>query len=645
MYEAEPMPDNVTERRPAAVPPAETPGLSGLLTLAVGVVVIAGLYLGRTVLIPITLAVLLSFLLAPLVNLLRRIHLGRIPSVLVAVVVALSVILAIGTLIGSQLADLVEDVPSYAATIRTKAETVQSYALSQSSQIMRRLGQPLNPPAAPQPKSKAAPSDQKPMAVEIHEPDPTPMQIAERVIAPIVDPLSTTAIVLIVAIFVLLQREDLRDRLIRLFGSSDLHRTTAAMNDAARRLSRYFLTQLAINAAFGLITGVGLLVIGVPSPLLWGIVGMLLRFVPYIGAPLAAVLPLALAAAVSPGWSMMLWALGLYFITEAVIGQVIEPLLYGHSTGLSPFSVIVSATFWTWLWGPIGLILSTPLTLCLVVLGRHVERLEFLDVILGDRPALTPVESFYQRMLAGDPDEAREQAELLLRDRPLSSYYDEVTLKGLRLAAVDSARGVLTEAQLDRIKTAMHSLIDDLDEYDDGEPNRKGAAEEPAALSRSEQDVPVHPAPGKIAHETLPAAWSGPAPVLCIAGRGPLDEMAASLLSQLLHKNGLRARVLAHAAASRGFIGGLDVEGVAMVCLCYLEINGTPSHLRYLLRRLRQRLPNARLLVGLLPTEQAALTDDRLRAALGADAFASSLREAVEACLEAARAEEERVAA
>ena len=154
----------------------------------------------------------------------------------------------------------------------------------------------------------------------------------------------------------------------------------------------------------------------------------------------------------------------------AIIGQVVEPLLYGHSTGLSPFSVIVSATFWTWLWGPIGLILSTPLTLCLVVLGRHVERLEFLDVILGDRPALTPVESFYQRMLAGDPDEAREQAEHLLRDRPLSTYYDEVVLKGLRLAAIDAERGVLTDFQLQRIKSSMQSLIDDLEEHEDREP-------------------------------------------------------------------------------------------------------------------------------------------------------------------------------
>ncbi|WP_428484454.1 AI-2E family transporter [Rhodopila sp.] len=639
----------ITDRRPATVPAAETPGLSGLLTLAVCVVVVAGLYLGRTVLIPITLAVLLSFLLAPVVHLLRRIHLGRVPSVLIAVVLALGIIIAVGGLIGTQLAGLVQDVPRYATTIQSKVDTVQSFALTRMNLVMRRLGQPLGQTDVPRPPQGGTPAGgagQKPMQVEVRQPDATPIEIAERVIGPVVAPLSTTAIVLIVAIFVLLQREDLRDRLIRLFGSSDLHRTTVAMNDAARRLSRYFLTQLGINAAFGVIIGTGLLLIGVPSPLLWGVLGMLLRFVPYIGAPLAAILPLALAAAVDPGWSMVLWTAGLFLMTEAIMGQVVEPMLYGHSTGLSPFSVVVSATFWTWLWGPIGLILSTPLTLCLVVLGRHVERLEFLEVILGDRPALTPVESFYQRMLAGDPDEARDQAEVLLRDRPLSSYYDEVALKGLQLAANDSARGVLTEAQLDRIKHSIQSLIDDLDEHDDDEPRGKDAAEAAATSpSRGEQDIPKHPAPGKLSEDALPDSWQGRAPVLCIAGRGPLDEMAASLLAQLLHKNGLKARVLPHEAVSRTRIATLDGDGVAMVCLCYLELAGTPSHLRYLLRRLRQRLPTVRLLVGLWPEEQAILADDRLRTAVGADIYTSSLREAVEACLEAARAEASAVAA
>src|SRR5271166_706239 len=483
-------------RSPIQVIAADTPGVQGLLTLAIAVVIVAGLYLGSEMMIPIILAVLLSFLLAPVANFLRRLHLGRVPSALLAVVLALGIILAFGMVIGTQLAELAQEVPRYASSVERKIETLQNHTLGRITTIMRSLGHELDRATVSRNSSSgaatptASPGDeQKSIPVEVHEPQPSSVQLAQRIVSPIVAPLATTAIVFVVAIFILLQREDLRDRLIRLFGSNDLHRTTVAMNDAARRLSNYFLTRLAVNAMFGLIIGTGLFFIGVPSPLLWGVLAMLLRFVPYIGAPLSALLPITLAAAVDPGWSMVVWTAALYAVVEAIMGQAVEPLLYGHSTGLSPFSVVVAATFWTWLWGPIGLILSTPLTLCLVVLGRHVERLEFLDVILGDRPALTPVESFYQRMLAGDPDEAHDQAEVLLRDRPLSSYYDEVALKGLQLAANDATRGVLTGVQLEKIKIAMQELIDDLDEHDDQEPATKEASEAAAtALSRHEQD-------------------------------------------------------------------------------------------------------------------------------------------------------------
>jgi hypothetical protein len=309
------------------------------------------------------------------------------------------------------------------------------------------------------------------------------------VLAPAVGPLETTAIVVIVAIFILLQREDLRDRLIRIFGATDLHRTTTAMDEAASRLSRYFLTQVAINAAFGVIIGWGLYFIGVPSPALWGVLAGLLRFLPYVGAVLAAIPPLILAAAVGPDWAMSLWVVGLFIVVEPIMGYAVEPIVYGHSTGLSPIAVIVSAIFWTWLWGPIGLILSTPLTLCLVVLGRHVKRLEFLDVMLGDRPALTPVESFYQRMLAGDPDEALDQAETLLRDRSLSSYYDEVVVKALQLAAADSLRGVLDDARLDQVRRAALTLVDDLSGHDDSERSRSSVSAWSSASSGSPASI------------------------------------------------------------------------------------------------------------------------------------------------------------
>ena len=642
------MPDlpATADRMPAQVAPAETPGLTGLLTLAVGVVVVGALYFAREVLIPITLAVLLSFLIAPLVNLLRHVRIGRVPSVLLAVVLALAVILAFGGLIGTQIAQLAQEVPQYQTTIERKISDVRGIAIGRVSGLISGLGRQLqragSSPAAGGAANPNAdqPSVQKPVPVEVHQETPSPLEMAGRILGPVVSPLSTTAIVLIFSIFILLQREDLRDRLIRLFGSGDLHRTTLAMNDAARRLSKYFLAQLAINAAFGAIIGVGLFFIGVPSPLLWGILGMLLRFVPYIGSPLSAVLPLALAAAVDPGWSMVIWTAALYLVVEPITGQVVEPMLYGHSTGLSPFAVVVAATFWTWLWGPIGLLLSTPLTLCLVVLGRHVKRLEFLDVLLGDRPALSPVESFYQRVLAGDPDEALDQAEILLKDRSLSSYYDEVALKGLQLAANDALRGVLSGQQLERVKGAIQSLVTDLDRHDDADPNPAVADDGPSALPPAERDLPRRPAPESRlpGRAQLPDAWSSEAPVLCLAGRGPLDEAAATILAQLLRKHDLGARILSFEQAARENIAALDTGGVAMVCISYLEITGSPAHLRYLLRRLRDRLPGAPVLVGLWPAEDEVLHEDRLRAVIGADYYTTSLHEAVDACLKEAHA-------
>ncbi len=634
-----------TDRRPARVPAAETPGLVGLLTLAIAVVVVAGLYLGREVLVPITLAVLLSFLLAPLANVLQWARLGRAVSAILAVVLAIGIILAIGGLIGTQIAGLAGDVPRYQYTIQHKIDALRGVTIGRLQKLADTLSTqmsstakpaPTPPKPAATPNSSATPPPPKPVPVQVEQPSLTPLQIAQRVLVPVVSPLFTAAIVFVVAIFILLQREDLRDRLIRLFGSGDLHRTTVAMDDAARRLSRYFLTQLAINTCFGAVIGFGLFVIGVPSPLLWGVMAALLRFVPYIGSPLAAVLPIVLAAAVSPGWSMALWTAALYAVVELLTGNAIEPMLYGHSTGLSPFSVIVAATFWTWLWGPIGLILSTPLTLCLVVLGRHVERLEFLDVLLGDRPALTPVESFYQRMLTGDADEALEEAELLLQDRSLSSYYDEVAMKGLQLAANDSVRGVLTQMQLERIQGTIVAVIRDFDDRDDADPPR-GGEDAPTTPSRAEIALPRQPAPAGIAPppEERPPAWRSETPILCVAGRGPLDAAASEMLAQLLGKHGLGARVVDHQAVDRAAIRHLDVSGVAMVCVSYVELTGSPSHLRYLVRRLRIRLPAQPLLIGLWPSEEAVLHDDRLRAAVGADHYTSSLREAVEACLDA----------
>ena len=625
---------------PPRVPAAEAPGLRALLTVVVGVVVVVALALGRDVLIPITLAILLSFVLAPVVELLKRLWLPRAPAVILAALLALGGMVVLGGLIGTQVASLATEVPRYAYTIERKWDAVRDLTVGRLTALQESVNLGLGRAAAPEAPA-AQPTDAdapKPIPVEVIPAQPGALEVVQRLVTPVLHPLTTAAIVFVVAIFILLQREDLRDRLIRLVGATDLHRTTTALDEAARRLSRYFLTQLTINTAYGVVTWLVLLAIGVPGALLWGILAGLMRFVPYIGTPIAAIPPIALAAAVDPGWTMALLTLAFFAVGEAMMGYVVEPLAFGTSTGLSPTSVIVAAIFWSWIWGPIGLILAMPLTLCLVVLGRHVERLEFLDVLLGDRPALTPPESFYQRMLAGDPDEALDQAETLLKARPLSSYYDEVVLKGLQLAAADSARGVLPAERLGAIRDSARSVVADLAGHADASPALPEPANDTAGTSLAEKALPVRPPPQA---EAVPADWRDERAVLCIAGRGPLDEVAATMLAQLLVKHGVGARMIPHVEVSRDAVGRLDPAGVRMVCVSYLEITGSPAHLRYLLRRLKQRLPGVPILVGLWPAEEAVLSDKTAQAAIGADAYASSLHGAVTACLERAAKEAE----
>lgn len=629
------MSDVLPPPSPVQVPQVETPPLAAMFGLAVGVVVVASLYLARDVLLPITLATLLSFLLAPLVRLLKRLWLGRVASVLLAAFAAIGIVGLLGGVIGTQIASLADDIPLYRSTIDAKVHAIEGFATRGMEGVLRGYMHSV--------ASGVAPTDPitgktvaKPLLVRVQQTPPSPLLMARQVLMPALSPLASVGIIFVVAIFLLLQQQDLRDRMIRLFGSGDLHRTTLAIDDAATRLSRYFLTQLGINTAFGIIIGGGLALIGVPSAVLWGVIATLLRFVPYVGAFIAASLPLLLAAAVQPGWSMVIYTALLFGGVEAVIGQVVEPLLYGNSTGLSPFAVIVAAIFWSWLWGPIGLIISTPITLCLVVLGRHVPRLEFLDVLLGDRPALSPVESFYQRMLADDPDEAQAHAETLLRDRALSSYYDEVALKGLVLATNDAERGVLGPDRLRRIGVAMDGLIEELAAYEDVEPNEPARQDPVAIETLTERRLPHHAPPGRTLLAPLHPAWQEGTPVLCLAGRGPLDEVAARMLAQLLGKHGIGARVASYAAASRTTISSLDLAGVEMVCVTYLSVEGAPPNLRYLIGRLRRRLPSAPLLVGMWVEGEAILSDPALRAALGADICVASLGDAVQACLDAA---------
>jgi predicted PurR-regulated permease PerM len=626
--------------------------ISRALTILAVLGIIAALYFAKAILLPLALAVLLTFVLAPLVRLLESWSLGRIPSVVIVVVSAILVIFGIGSFIGGQVAQLAERLPQYQFIIQHKIQTASSVVsggtLEQFSKFLDRLNKEIGIKNRGTDDSGSAGTGSKPdggetnapVPVEIHQPPQTAMEVLHQVLGSLLDPLATTGLVVIFVIFFLIQRRDLRDRLIRVAGSRDLQRTTEALNDAAHRLSRYFLAQTALNVVFGIIVATGLGLIGVPNPVLWGILAMMLRFVPYIGAVMAAAFPIALAIAVDPGWSMTFWTIGLFLVVEPLIGQVIEPLVYGHSTGLSPVAVIVAATFWTWLWGPVGLLLSTPLTVCLGVLGRYIGWLQFVDVLIGDEPPLSPAQSFYQRALAGDANELTDQAETQLKRQSLSSYYDEVMLQGLILAEVDVRRGSLEEKQVLEINDAVRGLIEDLSDYEDSTPPAEPRTDEPAVSLKSdtdEQPPSGQPSLPILQLTDLSPEWASDRAILCVSGRGRFDEVTTLMLVQLLERHGLKASVESDSAVFSSNVVRLNSADVRMVCLSSLDIAHSAAHWRYSIRRLRRRLSQTKVLAGLWGQDKRGASAEELRTSAGADLYAYSLSEAVGICIEAAR--------
>jgi predicted PurR-regulated permease PerM len=587
---------------------------SALTTVLFGVIAVTALYFGREVLVPIALAVLMSFVLAPLVRLLQRIYVPRALAVFVSVLVAFAAVFSLAAMMVSQVNQLASDLPGYQSTLQSKIQSVRGVAggtgtLERASEVLQSLGRELDKPKLSSPSLNDRPAPNAPIPVEVKQPDPGALQTLVALITPLIHPLTTTGVVIIFVIFILIQRQDLRNRLVRLAGAQDLQRTTAAIDDAGQRLSRLFLTQLALNAGFGLVIGTGLWFIGVPSAPLWGMLAMILRFVPYIGAVIAAIFPLILAAAVDPGWTMVLWTAALFLTVEPIVGHAIEPLLYGRNTGLSPVAVITSATFWTWLWGPIGLVLATPLTICLVVLGRHVDRLKFLDVMLGDRPPLSPPELVYQRMLAGDPMEAAEQAQSYLKEKPLIAYYEEVLVEGLKLAQADARSGLLADERMERIRDAVAEIIDDLSSHED-KPEQASKVEDADTESPLAQINQTEVSLNQKAAE-LPAQWRTAKPVLCIPGLSVLDEAVALMVAQLVEKQGIGARVEKADALSVSRIFSLDTKDVALVCICYVE-NATAAQIQYAIRRLRRKAPQAVILVALIGnTNNVTDADDK----------------------------------
>jgi predicted PurR-regulated permease PerM len=632
--------------------PEDVASLVGAVALAIlAMIIVAVLFMGREIFVPVALAILLSFVLAPPVNILERVRVPRPIAVIGVVLFAFAIIFGLGSLIATQLNRLAGDLPRYQTTIEGKIQSVRGVAggsstLERAAGMLQDLGKELDRPKSgtstestnPGLTNPSGPKSVTPVPVEVRQPDPSALENLRSLIAPLVSPLATTGIIVIFVIFILLQREDLRNRLIRLAGSHDLQRTTAALDDAAGRLSRLFLNQLLINTGFGVLIGSGLWLIGIPSALLWGILATVLRFVPYIGSIIAAAFPLTLAVAVDPGWSMLVWTALLFFVAEPIVGQVIEPMIYGRSTGLSPVAVVVSATFWTALWGPIGLVLATPLTVCLVVLGRHVDRLAFLDVMFGDRPALTPPEIFYQRMLAGDPTEAAENAEEFLKERSLSTYYDDVARKGLQLAQSDLDRDALDQARLTKIRDTVLEFVNDLSDQPDREPAGEQStkdAEAEAALETVSSDHQYADL-AVLGKNDLAPEWQGEHPILCVAGRTLLDEAAAIMVAQLFTAHGLAARVEGPDALATTNIFRLETAGVVLVCLSYLD-TANPAHIRYAVRRIRRKLPSAVIMVGCWTLGDDAARLEALRDGAKTDLLCTSFREATRLSVEAAK--------
>ena len=603
-----------------AAPPASTQ-----TTLLVIALVVVTLYVGRDILVPIALSVLLSFVLTPIVSRLERWRLGRIPSVLAVVALVFVGIAGFGMVVGNQIGDLADNLPLYQRNLHAKIEslrsatsTADSGVLKQATEAFRDLRQELeqatgqNQPA-PQPAPQSAPTaaprpanppaDREPITVRVQQPDPAPLEVMRDILGPVLAPIATAGMVLVFTIFMLLQREDLRDRLIRLAGSGDLSRTTEAMNDAGERVSRYLLMQVVVNVTYGVPIGVGLWLIGVPNPLLWGLLATVLRFIPFLGPVIAAAFPILLSFAVAPGWTLPLMTIALFVAVELFSNNVVEPWLYGSATGLSSLAIIVAAVFWTALWGPVGLLLATPLTVCLVVLGRHVPQLRFLEVMLGDRQVLPDEAKIYQRLLARDPIEAAEIAEDKLSECSLPELCDRFLLPSLSLAEQDRQRGTLNPEGRQTVTDGMAALMDELVEP------------APNAASSSGADA---------ANRASPAAR-----VLCVGARNNLDEAAANLLAQTLRQRGAQADVVSCETVSARNIVAVGTSGASAVVLSYLNPTSLP-HARRMVRRMRLHFgPKVPVLLCLWSAHPAADAPERATAETAADRVATNVTGAV----------------
>ncbi len=588
-------------------------GRSVLPTIFGAAVIVAGLYYGQELTVPLVLAALLAFVLAPLCTALQRLWLPRGLAVLVAVLLTFAILGGLGMIVGRQAASLALSLPAYQSTITAKWNAMVA-KVGAFEHFTKDIGEA----AGAKPGKPAKPDKEAPSSIGLPA-DMSGLTLFRSVALPILGPLGTLGVTLIFAFFILLSNEDLRDRLVRLVGRQDLHRTILAMNDAASRLSRFFLFQLAINAGFGAVIGMALWIAGMPSPLLWGILAGVMRFVPFLGVIVAAVPPILLAIAIVPGWSLALIVLAIFAVAESMMGQVIEPLIYGHNTGLSPIAVIVATAFWALLWGPIGLLIATPLTVCLVVMGRHVEALSFLDVILGDKPPLEPSETFYQRALEGRGMALAPDARKRIAASSYVEYCDRVALPGLALAQGDLARDDAAFERLDAIHGQIGALMVQVRVDAKREADRKAPTEDSSDVPAERRQLP-------------PADWRDHDSIVCVPGRGQLDDLAAQMAVHALRDAGFGAYGEANLVLNARNLMPPRLAEAKLCCLSILENGSTAAAIRYFIRRVQKQMPGATVVIGLWHADRDSALLSTLRAGSGEEHVVLSIGELIALC-------------
>ena len=562
---------------------------------------VAVLYFAREVLVPVALAIMMAFLLAPMVGQVERWGANREIAVTLTALVVFSFIGLLLYVVAHQFMGLIEDLPSYRDNLLGKIRAISGGAgttgLERGVETVKELTDELQRSA---PNSTPAAADVS--KVQIVQPPPNFAQVVRTVLGPLLAPVATAAIVLVFSVFMLIQREDLRDRLVRLLGANEMHTTVTALDDAAQRVSRYLLMQSLINGIQGTLVAAGLYALGVPDAMLWGALTFVLRFIPYLGPVLAAAGPIALAIAFFPGWGEPLMVAGLIVTLELISNNVLEPRLYGSSVGVSSFALIVAAVFWTWLWGTAGLFLATPLTVCLAVMGKYIPQLSFLGVMLTDQAVLAPSERFYQRLLANDTDEAEDLIDEALAARPLVEVCDTVLMPALRFIEQDHERGAITTERRDELITLVGELIDQL-------PDTVALGQTEATAGQADSATAL-----QMTVLVLPAADHA-------------DELAAQLMVHALPSAEFKATALAVT------LKGEMLEQVASNAPDAICISATPPsaliHARYLCKKMRARFPELPIVVGLWDAQGDLQKSIERLVAVGAAKVVGSAAEAL----------------